>query len=102
VTTETVPRPGETREMAYYWDSSHFKEQVGDWILDRLFDVEQKIDGPPDDFGTLLDSSTIEGELEKIRKAQRNYRIQFPNDVALIQASISEKRNSIRGAHSAL
>jgi hypothetical protein len=70
--------------------------------LDRLFGVEQEIDGPPDDFGALLGPSTVEGELEKIRKAQRNYRIQFPIDVAFIQASISEKRNSNRGAQSAL
>jgi hypothetical protein len=41
ITTEPLPAPGSREEMKYYWDSSHFKEIVGDFVLDRLFDIDR-------------------------------------------------------------
>jgi hypothetical protein len=102
VTTEVVPSPGETREMAYYWDSSHFKERVGDWLLDRLFGFEQETDRAPDDFGVLLDPITVGAVLRKIRDAQNKYRVQFPDDAALIRTLILEKRANNQSAQNAL
>ncbi len=34
VTTETLPASGSHAEMEFYWDSSHFKDIVGDFVLD--------------------------------------------------------------------
>lgn len=93
VTTDIVPITGETREMADYWDSSHFKQRVGDWVLDRLFGVEHSRDRPPDDFGVPLDPITIDAALMNIRDAQNKYRTQFPEDIEFIRALISEKRS---------
>ena len=63
VTTETVPPSGSKAEMAFYWDSSHFKEHVGDWILDRLFGFARLADPAPPDFGVVLyqDSTGLTG-----------------------------------------
>lgn len=94
VTTEVVPGPGEMRELKYYWDSSHFKERVGDWVLDRLFGLEQESDGLPGDFGVPLDPATVDAELTNIRDAQNKYRMKFSDDAAFIRALVSEKRAS--------
>jgi hypothetical protein len=101
VTMDIVPGPGETRELADYWDSSHFKERVGDWVLDRLFGFEQASDRVPDDFGVLLDPTTVDAALIRIRDAQNKYRIQFPADVGFIRALISEKRANNQSAQNA-
>ena len=34
VTTEALPASGSHAEMEFYWDSSHFKDIVGDFVLD--------------------------------------------------------------------
>jgi len=92
VTTESVPAPGERREMTFYWDSSHFKEEVGDWVLDRLFgdDHSAATKTIPDDFGVRLTANTIEAELDKIRADRNAYLLSNARDVAEIRALVAD------------
>jgi hypothetical protein len=92
VTTEGVPSATEPREMKFYWDSSHFKVGVGDWVLDRLFAIES--DAPPD-FGVRLTAASLEIELEHDRAAQQAYRSGHPDDIALIKTLIREVKTEI-------
>src|SRR5206468_2665289 len=49
VTTEALPGSGKHAEMKFYWDSSHFKDIVGDFVLDRLFGLNHpRREVPPD------------------------------------------------------
>ena len=64
ITTEEVKTP-----MKNYWDSSHFKENVGDMILRRLTLAE-----PSRGFGVVLTPSNIEEHLRKNRANQVLYR----------------------------
>ena len=50
VTTEPLPPRGSHREMRYYWDSSHFKEEVGDRVLERVLQ-RAGAPAPADGFG---------------------------------------------------
>jgi hypothetical protein len=90
VTTEPVPPPGSWWEMAYYWDSSHFKDRVGDWVLDRLFGVVDLKDPLPKDFGTKLTLDNIDLVQAKIRSDGDKYRVDHPNDVATIRTMVAE------------
>jgi len=90
VTSEPVPPDGSRSEMRYYWDSSHFKENVGDWILDRLFGTEREEDPVPDDFGVSLMPATIEAALEKIRADQSAYQRDQPDEVRFITSLIQQ------------
>lgn len=63
ITTEKVMTP-----MSNYWDSSHFKEEVGDLIINRVLGVDDK-----EDFGVLISPVNIESHLKKVRIDQRNY-----------------------------
>jgi hypothetical protein len=90
VTAEPVPPEGDRAEMRYYWDSSHFKQNVGDWILDRLFGAAREDNLVPDDFGVLLTRSTIDKTLQKVRADQDVYRRRQPEDVAFIESIIEQ------------
>ena len=91
VTTEALPPVGSRKEMRYYWDSSHFKEQVGDYVLDRLFGVTTASREAPRDFGIRLTADTIESALAQQRVAQAAYRERFPEEVAALQSLVRAK-----------
>ena len=92
VTTEPVPEPASRSEMQYYWDSSHFKQRVGDWVLDRLFEFKDESDPYPEDFGNILTPATIATVLENIRAGQIAYRRERPGDIEFIRSLIKQQK----------
>jgi hypothetical protein len=92
VTTEPVPAPNTRKEMTYYWDSSHFKQVVGDLILDRLFETTSEGNPVPADFGVRLTHATVETALKQIRAAQLAYRAAQPQEMAFIKSLVEEAR----------
>jgi hypothetical protein len=100
VTTEDVPagRP----LMKYYYDSSHYRQGVGDMILDRIFGREKEKSRLPADFGRPLTADSVERVLETIRMEQENYRKTHLKDVREIEwlarsANIDRKRFRLVG-----
>ncbi|NET05788.1 MAG: hypothetical protein F6K16_14005 [Symploca sp. SIO2B6] len=59
ITTEAI-----SKDMENYWDSSHYRKEVGDLVLNRIFDYQK--DKVPTDFGVLLTQENIESNLAKI------------------------------------
>ena len=90
VTTESVPSPGEWREMTNYWDSSHFTEIVGDWVMERLFGTANSMNLAPVDFGVRLTEATIETELEMVRADRDEYRRSHSDEVEALKAMVME------------
>ena len=91
VTTEPLPAPGSRNEMRYYWDSSHFKEIIGDYVLDRLFGISNPHRRVPHDFGVRLTADNIEFVLARDRAAQQLYRSTYPEDIRKIRALVAEE-----------
>ncbi len=89
VTTEPVPPADTHTEMRFYWDSSHFKQQVGDWVLDRLFGEVPASNPPPADFGVQLTSATIDAALADIRLGRTSYRLSHPNEEAQLRSVVA-------------
>ncbi len=74
-TTEEVPPLDDKKtQMKWYWESSHYKKELGDYVLDRVFQYNHPDRIIPDDFGKLLQSKNIEQQLAKIGTEQLNYR----------------------------
>ena len=73
VTAEPVPEEQGGAEMKNWWDLVHYKQAVGDWILDRLFNVNDPGHPVPADFGVRLDPATIDVALANDRAAQVNW-----------------------------
>lgn len=85
VTTEAVPPLGDkTTQMRGYWESSHYKKEVGDWVLDRLYGI-QNAPRVPDDFGVLLNSDTLDSHLVQLRDGRQRYMETHHADVEEIQ-----------------
>jgi hypothetical protein len=90
VTTEDLPDVGSKAEMKYYWESSHFKEIVGDFVLDRLFGVSHLTRPVPPDFGVQLTVDTVDSALDRIRLERISYRMKHPQDVARIRSLVED------------
>lgn len=77
ITTEDVPR--DASPMQYYWDGSHFKQNVGGMMLERLFGVDKT--DVPGDFGQRLTPHSIEAVLAQTRAARMRYAESHARDV---------------------
>lgn len=70
-------------EMKNYIDNSHYRKEVGDVILNRLFN--QKVETVPADFGILMTPDNIESHLAKIRANRAAWAKSNPDAVKLMQ-----------------
>jgi hypothetical protein len=91
ITTEAVPVPGDLHSnMRFYWESSHYKKEVGDLILNRIFGkglVEKS------DFGVVISADNIEQHLRSIRIKQKKYEQNHSDDMA----ELIKLYNAIKG-----
>jgi hypothetical protein len=86
ITTEKLPPQGSKTEMKYYWDSSHFKENVGNMVLDRLLGTETEHQEIPGDFGVILRQDNVEAVIKRLRKAQEKYRQNNRQEIMTLQS----------------
>lgn len=89
ITQEPLPPLGSRSEMQFYWDGSHFKQVVGDYVLDRVYGVLDPAHQPPADFGVALNIDTIDGYLAQQRVRQADYTRRFPDDTAALRALVA-------------
>jgi hypothetical protein len=90
VTTEPLPGPGDRGEMRGYWDSSHFKEGVGDWVLDRVLGkVAPESGPPPPDFGVRLGAENLDAALAATRAARDAYRRRNSEEVRALELLVA-------------
>ena len=93
VTTEAVPGSNDPREMRYYWEASHFKPIVGDFILDRVFGVD--VERVPSDFGRRIDNvSDVDAMIAAERRAHARYAATHPADLSKLRSDIARARAS--------
>ena len=93
ITIEALPPAGDqSSRMSWYWESSHFKREAGDLVLNRLFDPQAKAYKAPADFGVRLTPSTIDAALEEQQLAGRRYRATHAADLDEIAAAVASAR----------
>jgi len=99
LTTEDVPSAAEKEKpMRWYWESSHFKKELGDLVLDRLFNYHEPGQNVPEDFGVLITAENIETHLAQLREQQKRYSETHPQEVAEVEylAKITERFRATR------
>ena len=74
--------------MRWYWESVHYKRELGDLMVDRMLRNVRSTEWP--DFGVELSPESIEGHLAALRSAQRAYAAEHPEVIATIRALIHE------------
>lgn len=80
ITTEEIPQATGRENMQHYWEQSHYRSEVGQQILERLFADERQKDA--DDFGVELNGETIEGHILDSRRKRREYITRHPRETA--------------------
>lgn len=94
ITEEAPPMSGMRTEMRYYWDSSHFKKIVGDYVINRVYGVSTAMHPALPDFGVQLTDATIEPYFARQRLRQADYRRRFQNDIDILHNLVSNALNN--------
>ncbi len=82
--TEIIPAAEEPdKKMMWYWESSHFKLELGSLVLDRMYD------GPgaaslPSDFGVRLDEVDVETWLREQENQRDAYSVKQKEEVSWV------------------
>jgi hypothetical protein len=93
ITTEAIPMRGDTTtKMKWYWEGSHYKKELGDQILDRIFNYQSATRKVSQDFGVLLTPNNLETHLVNIRQKQQVYAQTHPGEIAEIEIFDNESR----------
>lgn len=97
ITTEEVPQAGDTMtQMRWYWEASHYKKEVGDMMLARLFNYHDPKQQVQDDFGTKLTFENIDAHLQTVREQQHIWHLQHQQDIqeimGLVKVAQEERR----------
>ena len=78
--------------MENYADSSHYRENVGNLILNRIYN--QNIDQIPDNFGILITEDNIESHLANIRQRRQVWQQNNPEEAELVTNIMRKARKS--------
>lgn len=84
LTTEEVPKT-EKGIMKWYWDSSHYKKELGDIVLDRMFDGNFSGGEEYPNFGVILTSKNIEKHLNQLRTDRIKWQDSHASDMQEIR-----------------
>jgi hypothetical protein len=74
ITTE--PISDEKDDMKFYIETSHFKTNVGNYLMQTILENREVIEG----FGHVIDQSSIEQEITWMKSDARQYSTNFPLD----------------------
>ncbi|AFZ36502.1 hypothetical protein Sta7437_2983 [Stanieria cyanosphaera PCC 7437] len=87
VTTEAI-----APTMSNYVDNSHYNPNIGNLILNRIFDYQTE--QIPQDFGVLITTKNIEQHLEQIRSDRKRWANNHPDEIKLVEEIKSQLENS--------
>ncbi len=85
ITTEAIPTKDSQKQMKWYTESSHYKKELGNLVLDIVLNYPSINYNIYDDFGILIDNNNIESHLANIRRQQRKYHEKFPHELIEIE-----------------
>jgi hypothetical protein len=78
ITTEPI-----SEKMHHYIDSSHYKEAIGNSILDRI--LSRNTGKIPLNFGVYLTPENVETQLIKLKRDRARWAKQYPDEVELVK-----------------
>ena len=96
VTTETVPpadQAGDAKFMHWYTDPSHFSQEIGGFMLNRVFDVRMAENMAPGPFGVRLTPDNIDTLIDARRIESERYRRDNPDVVERLQDLLRASQN---------
>jgi hypothetical protein len=90
-TMETVPAADDRQSvMRWYWESSHYRQELGERVLDRVLGQRGPAREPATDFGVILTGSQVDAHLAHVRKAHLRWRATHREDTEEIAQLVRE------------
>src|SRR5262249_10890096 len=89
ITREELPPDGDMTPMRWYWEYSHYRQEAGDLILDRIFDHRHPGRPLPDDFGVRVTTANIEGHIANSRVKLADWAATHPELASELLVAIS-------------
>ncbi|MES2116729.1 MAG: hypothetical protein V4578_16330 [Pseudomonadota bacterium] len=89
VTTEAIPQVTQRVVMDYYWETSHYRDNVGRMILARMLGGDGTT--VPDDFGAELTPDVMPAHLAALRTGRDRYHVEHRLETALARATAAEQ-----------
>jgi hypothetical protein len=93
VTTEDLPPEGSHDELSRYWDPTHYKQAVGDGLLDVV--VGASYSGLPADAGVRLTPQTIDAVLAADLEASARYEAAHTADIDQLTGLVADRRREL-------
>lgn len=87
ITSETIPQASHRHDMAYYWEASHYRTNVGNLILQRLFHGATPV---PADFGIELQPAMMDDHLARLRASRARYQAEHAQESAFAKAIVDD------------
>ena len=82
---EPVPPAEDPADMNWYWESSHYKSELGQLVLKRVIGDPQPVKDWASNFGTQINAANVEQHLSKLRRQREDYVASHPEDMALLR-----------------
>ncbi len=96
---ERIPLKGDRRSVTHwYWEAGHFKKELGDIVLSRIFSSDSNTDTLAD-FGTPLDAATLIANQQRIARERKECVAQYPElfqEVASLVAVTESRHEELR------
>lgn len=87
VTSEAVSGASGKADMHYYWETSHYRRNVGYYVMQRM--LEPGTSGVPADFGVELLPNNIKAYISQQLQRQESYLMLHPYETDLINHAIA-------------
>jgi len=84
-----------TIPMKWHWDAGHYKKELGDRALDRIFGYRHPDRLKLEKFGSRIDSGNIEKHLQRINSQREEYLKANEQDIRELKAGISSAMKSM-------
>ncbi len=79
------------RNSTNLFDNSHYTPDIGDSIINRIFDYQ--IGKVPDDFGVLLTTDNLEEHIDNIKQKRQKWLKNNPEEVNLVRKIFTQTQN---------
>ncbi len=86
---EKVPS-NRTERMRWFWEPVHYKSALGDLILNRMLGTTDPSRGESSGFGVLLNATSVDAHLLRMRRQQEQYQENHAIDVHRIRQLMRE------------
>jgi hypothetical protein len=85
ITTEELPAAGSSDSMRWYIDPVHYRREVGDQVLERIFRGRAAAEPLSEPFGVQLTATNVERALANTRAAGGRYRASHAPEIASLE-----------------